>query len=72
MSGYYGSPFPLAKGAVRGSSLEKFERWARQKIEHDENYRARVAWLHGKKLVCFCAPQPCHGDILAKLAAELQ
>lgn len=24
--------------------------------------------LRGKDLVCFCAPLPCHGDILLKIA----
>lgn len=26
--------------------------------------------LKGKNLVCFCAPQRCHGDILLKIANE--
>lgn len=24
--------------------------------------------LRGKDLVCFCAPRPCHGDLLLRLA----
>lgn len=24
--------------------------------------------LRGKDLVCFCAPKPCHGDVLLELA----
>lgn len=70
-TGYYGNPFPLRKGGDPGSTLEKFETWARQRLERDEIYHNRVKALYGKKLVCFCAPKPCHGDILAKLAAEL-
>jgi len=29
---------------------------------------ARIPELRGKRLVCYCAPLPCHGDILAELA----
>jgi hypothetical protein len=28
----------------------------------------RVAELEGKVLACWCAPQPCHGDVLSRLA----
>jgi len=32
---------------------------------------ARVkAELRGKVLACWCAPKPCHGDILARIANE--
>jgi hypothetical protein len=27
--------------------------------------------LKGKRLGCYCAPLPCHGDVLAELADEL-
>lgn len=27
--------------------------------------------LKGKDLVCFCAPFPCHGDVLLKIANEM-
>ena len=26
------------------------------------------AALHGKILVCYCKPKPCHGDVLARIA----
>lgn len=27
-----------------------------------------IQYLHGKVLGCYCAPLPCHGDVLAALA----
>jgi hypothetical protein len=27
-------------------------------------------WLRGLDLVCWCAPLPCHGDVLLRLANE--
>jgi len=29
---------------------------------------ARISELRGKDLVCWCAPKPCHADILLELA----
>lgn len=34
-------------------------------------YLTRVKMLSGKTLVCFCKPNPCHGDILAQVCQEL-
>ena len=69
--GTFGNPFALAKGDARGSSLEKFEAYARHRMSIDPKYKAAVKGLQDKTLVCFCAPLSCHGDILAKLCEEL-
>jgi hypothetical protein len=29
---------------------------------------AALPELRGKRLVCYCHPLPCHGDVLAELA----
>jgi len=68
--GYFGNPFQLGDGD-KGSTLERFERYARTRIKEDPEYRARVKALRGRRLLCFCAPKPCHGDVLAKLCWEL-
>lgn len=59
------------KHLTGGTTLACYEEWLRKKIEEDEAFREKVASLHGKTLVCFCKPKPCHGDILEKIAAEL-
>ena len=70
MSGYFGNPFPL-NGGDRGSTLQKFEVYARKRIEDDPEYREAVKGLKDKILVCFCKPHACHGDILEMLSQEL-
>lgn len=69
--GYFGNPFKLSKHEERGATLARFEAHARRLLDTDIEYRRRVRDLYGKTLVCFCHPQPCHGDVLAKLAAVL-
>lgn len=71
MSGYFGNPIRLPAGSNRGATLEAFKEYAIARIEEDAEYREAVKNLSGKHLVCFCAPQPCHGDILAELCVML-
>lgn len=78
MDGYFGNPVIVWKTcqvcedvhSTRGDTIDCFERYARERAENDAEWRTRVAALHGQILGCFCAPLPCHGDTLAKLAAE--
>jgi hypothetical protein len=41
--------------------------WA--KVKAGEITVEQLAALHGKTLVCWCKPGPCHGDVLAAAAA---
>lgn len=34
----------------------------------DPELLALVPELRGRALACWCAPEPCHGDVLAELA----
>ena len=70
LSGYFGNPFKLNSSETRGSTLEKFENWARSRMATDKEYRMAILRLRNKTLICFCKPHPCHGDVLAKLAEE--
>ena len=62
--GYFGNPFPLKPGESRGSTIERFRAWFWEQITKPE-YRQRVLALRGKRLVCFCKPLACHGDVIA-------
>lgn len=77
--GYFGNPFPLIKDEPRGSTLQKYRAWAENRYNTDDEFRKRVQAIHGKRLVCFCAPSTegleatlenakCHGQILAHIA----
>lgn len=67
----WGSPFKIGRDGTREQVIKKYETWARLLLKDDADFAARVKALHGKTLGCYCAPLPCHGDVLAKLAAEL-
>ena len=68
----WGNPFRVMGEHTRAAVIEAFEHRARQKIERDPKAAEEVRALYGKTLGCWCAPKACHGDVLLKIAAELQ
>jgi len=68
----FGNPFKLQAGMAPGSTIAAFEDYARKRVATDHLYRQMVRNLHGRRLFCWCKPNPCHGDVLARLAEELQ
>ena len=61
----WGNPFTLGKDGTREEVLEKYSRYLDERSEKLPYHE-----LRGKVLGCWCAPLPCHGDILLKLANE--
>ncbi len=60
----WGNPFRIGADGDRANVIAKHEAWLR---DQHELLRA-LDELRGYDLVCFCAPQPCHGDLLLRLA----
>lgn len=61
----FGNPFPISKTASRLDVLERYGRWVHQQPDLLNKIRSE---LRDKDLVCFCAPLPCHGDVLLRIA----
>jgi hypothetical protein len=63
----WGNPFVIGKHGDRAQCIELYRRW----IRTQPDLLAALPSLHGKILGCWCAPLPCHADVLAALAAEI-
>ena len=60
----WGNPFRIGADGDRATVIAKHESWLR-----DQHHLLRALdELRGCDLVCFCAPLPCHGDLLLWLA----
>lgn len=60
----WGNPFVLGCDGGRSTVIQKHARWLA-----DQHHLLRALdELKGRDLVCFCAPLPCHGDLLKRLA----
>lgn len=65
----WGNPFIIGRDGERAECVEKFRTMLQQPDTFWSVKRAEIrAELKGKDLVCWCAPKPCHADILLEIA----
>lgn len=62
----WGNPFVIGKDGDRETVVSKFAEY----ILSNDCLMKQLHELKGKDLVCYCAPELCHGDILLILANE--
>lgn len=63
--GWLGNPYKL-KDYSREESIEKFRRDFYHRLRQSAWFRRSVLQCVGKKLVCWCKPEACHGDVIAE------
>lgn len=63
----WGNPFIIGKDGTREEVIEKYREYL---ISNTELVERAKRELSGKNLVCFCAPNACHGEILLRLVNE--
>ena len=62
----WGNPFVIGRDGTRQQVVQKYKDY----ILSNESLLSQIHELRGKDLVCFCAPQQCHGDVLIELANQ--
>lgn len=62
----WGNPFILGDHELRGQTLGRYRGWVLQQ----DHLMSALPELDGMVLGCWCAPKPCHGDILGDLLKE--
>lgn len=63
----WGNPFVVGIDGTRAEVIQKYEEWLRAQ---PDLVAAAKRELAGKALGCYCKPQACHGDVLAKIVRE--
>jgi hypothetical protein len=61
----FGNPFQIGKHGDRTTVIQKYREWFYKKL-NDTEFSCKVNSLRGKRLGCWCAPDPCHGDIIVE------
>jgi Domain of unknown function (DUF4326) len=51
-------------------ALQKYEQYLRERLSKEPELVEKLKGLRGKTLGCWCAPDPCHGEVLLRLAWE--
>lgn len=63
----FGNPFSIGKDGTRSEVIAKFREYLNKNIVLMAQIKKE---LRGKILGCWCAPLPCHADILAEVAND--
>jgi hypothetical protein len=63
----WGNPFKIGPDGDRVAVIAKYEKWLKTQPE----LMRALPELKGKRLGCWCAPNLCHGDVLARLVGAL-
>lgn len=61
----WGNPFAISPDQTREQVIERYRVML---AANPSLWHAARAELRGRDLVCFCAPQACHGDVLLEVA----
>ena len=60
----WGNPFMIGRDGTRDQVIAKYRDW----IVRQPALMGALDELRGKHLVCWCAPERCHADVLVELA----
>jgi hypothetical protein len=63
----FANPFHIPIDGTREDVIWKYNQWIRNRPDLVQHARQL---LKGKRLVCWCKPLACHGDVLVQLIEE--
>jgi len=70
LDGYFGNPHKVGYCGIcreihsRSEAILKFKEYFYRRMANDSKFRRRIEMLRNKRLGCFCAPSPCHVNII--------
>jgi hypothetical protein len=69
-----GNPFKMSSEADRETVVAQYRKWLLPEIQRDGKVQRAVLKIledvqqdKEVNLVCWCAPQPCHGDVIKEV-----
>jgi hypothetical protein len=67
--GCWGNPFRIGPDGSREEVIARYAEWLRGEVDAERISLEELAALDGKTLACWCAPRPCHGEVLVRASA---
>ena len=64
----WGNPFVMGVHGTRDVVVDTYEKY----LAADKRLQRRLPELRGKHLICHCAPERCHADVLLRLANKTE
>lgn len=66
-SSNFANPFKIGKDGNREEVLYKYKTYIIERLKNNILLQHELITMKGKNLGCWCAPEPCHGNILLEL-----
>lgn len=63
----WGNPYKVEPGRSRGDAIAAFGAYATRRLIAEPGW---LEPLRGRTLACWCAPLPCHGQVILELMGE--
>jgi hypothetical protein len=60
----FGNPFEIGRDGDRREVIDKYRVYFHDRIKSNKRFKNDVLQLLGKDLVCWCAPLPCHAQVI--------
>lgn len=60
------NPYAIGEHGTREDVIDAFRTYLWEQMKFGRITKEDLLELDGKRLGCFCKPQACHGDVLAK------
>ena len=67
----WGNKFVIGKDGDRNAVIAKYRRWLDNDPQGMRIKQQAKTELRGESLVCWCAPEACHGDVLLEVANQV-
>lgn len=67
----FGNPYRMGAHGDRAAVVRQYRALLWRRLRAEPDFAAQVRALHGRDLVCCCAPLACHADVLQAAAAWL-
>ena len=63
----WGNPYKISNTLSRAQAISLYKQYIIGEILEGNIARDDILAMRGKRLGCWCAPLPCHGDVLVQL-----
>ena len=71
-SSVFSNPFKIGEDGTRDEVLAKYRDYMYRELCNSPQLQAELWKLRGKNLGCWCAPEPCHANILLEFISMMQ
>lgn len=69
----YGNPFVIGAAGSRDEVIAKYRTLLWERMQHEQGFAEQMLHdLDGRDLACWCAPEPCHADVIIRAIAWLK